>query len=187
MTGDILPFVRILKALSPSMPRERWLSPLPRPRAERLLVAEEVGEAAAEELRQLPLRLLLQPHRLLRRHLEKSRAPATPAIPGCDSRTTGFSTSSGVSCVGNSGVTTSVGAGGTYNFGTKTLKNGSRGDAVKQLQMFLNATLNLGLKLDGILGPKTIAVIKKWQADNGLVADGLVGAKTKAKMNAMVQ
>jgi peptidoglycan hydrolase-like protein with peptidoglycan-binding domain len=37
--------------------------------------------------------------------------------------------------------------------------------------------------LDGKLGPKTIVVIKKWQKDHGLVADGLIGAKTKAMMN----
>jgi hypothetical protein len=71
-----------------------------------------------------------------------------------------------------------------YNFGTKTLKNGSRGEAVMELQRFLNATLNLGLVVDGKLGPKTIKVIKQWQKDRGLVADGLIGAKTKAKMNA---
>jgi peptidoglycan hydrolase-like protein with peptidoglycan-binding domain len=71
-----------------------------------------------------------------------------------------------------------------YNFGNATLKNGSTGEAVKELQRFLNAKLNLGLAIDGKLGPKTIAVVKKWQLDNGLVADGLIGAKTKAKMNA---
>jgi len=68
-----------------------------------------------------------------------------------------------------------------YNFGTTTLKNGSRGEAVKELQRFLNANLNLGLVVDGILGPKTIAVIKTWQANNGLVADGFVGRNTKQK------
>ena len=52
------------------------------------------------------------------------------------------------------------------------------------MQRFLNAKLNLGLTIDGALGPKTIAVIKQWQEDNGLVADGLIGAKTKAMMNA---
>ncbi len=71
-----------------------------------------------------------------------------------------------------------------YNFGTVTLKSGSTGAAVMELQRFLNAKLMLGLVVDGKLGPKTIAVIKKWQMDNGLVADGLIGAKTKAKMNA---
>jgi hypothetical protein len=74
--------------------------------------------------------------------------------------------------------------GGNYNFGTTTLRNGSRGEAVKELQRFLNNKLNLGLIIDGELGPKTIAVIKKWQKANGLIADGLVGKLTKAKMNA---
>ena len=70
----------------------------------------------------------------------------------------------------------------SYNLGSTTLRNGSRSEAVKELQRFLNDTLNLGLKLDGILGPKTIAVIRKWQRDNGLVSDGLVGPRTKARM-----
>jgi fibronectin-binding autotransporter adhesin len=103
----------------------------------------------------------------------------TLQIPGCGNRNTGFSTSSGDSCVGNH-VTTITPT--TYNFGTKTLKNGSRGEAVMELQRFLNAKLNLGLVVDGKLGPKTIAVIKQWQASYGLVADGLVGPKTMAKM-----
>ncbi|OGI71114.1 hypothetical protein A3C60_01655 [Candidatus Nomurabacteria bacterium RIFCSPHIGHO2_02_FULL_37_45] len=108
---------------------------------------------------------------------------AQAAIAGCDNRTSGFSITTGGSCVGNivSAAATS------YNFGTKTLKNGSRGDAVMELQRFLNQVLNLGLVVDGKLGPKTIAVIKKWQKDNGLVVDGLIGPKTKAKMNASVQ
>jgi len=73
-----------------------------------------------------------------------------------------------------------------YNLGTAVLKNGSRGEAVKELQRFLNAKLNLGLTVDGALGPKTITVIKQWQTDNGLVADGLIGPATKAKMNTSV-
>lgn len=71
-----------------------------------------------------------------------------------------------------------------YDFGTVTLRNGSRGNAVMELQRFLNTKLNLGLVVDGKLGPKTITVIKKWQKDHGLVADGLIGVKTKAMMNA---
>ena len=122
--------------------------------------------------------------------------PATPATPGtviagCGNNTTGFSTSSGVSCAGNTSTIPATPATpaspstttGSYNLGTTTLKNGSRGEAVRELQRFLNDKLNLGLVLDGALGPKTIAVIKQWQAENGLVADGLIGVKTKAMMN----
>ncbi|MFA5932207.1 MAG: peptidoglycan-binding domain-containing protein [Candidatus Paceibacterota bacterium] len=105
----------------------------------------------------------------------------TPAVtmttqdPGCSGGNK-YSTSTGNLCV-NTLVK-------SYDFGTKTLKNGSKGEAVKELQRFLNAKLNLGLVVDGKLGPKTIKVIKQWQKDHGLVADGLIGAKTKAKMNA---
>ena len=131
-------------------------------------------------------------------------ASTTPtSIPGCGSRTTGFSTATGQSCIGNSVTSPAIpsggsnaggnsnlanmpaGGGSTYNFGTAVLKLGSRGEAVKELQRFLNRFLNLGLVVDGQLGPKTIAVIKQWQKNNGLVADGLIGALTKAKMNAM--
>jgi peptidoglycan hydrolase-like protein with peptidoglycan-binding domain len=70
-----------------------------------------------------------------------------------------------------------------YNLGIVTLRDGSRGEAVKELQRFLNDTMKLGLVLDGILGPKTIAVIKTWQQSKGLVPDGLIGPKTKAMMN----
>ena len=117
-------------------------------------------------------------------------------IPGCGNSTSGFSTASGLSCAGNRVTTTTTPTTPTtpstssgpsaYNFGTTTLKNGSKGEAVEELQRFLNAELNLGLIIDGSLGPKTIAVIKKWQKDNGLVADGLIGAKTKEMMNASV-
>lgn len=73
-----------------------------------------------------------------------------------------------------------------YNFGIITLRNGSRGEAVKELQRFLNQVLSLGLVVDGKLGPKTIIVIKKWQSDHNLTSDGLIGPKTKAMMNASV-
>lgn len=100
--------------------------------------------------------------------------PATPAVPAVPTVTP---------AVPATPATPAVSA-RTYNFGTITLRNGNRGESVKELQRFLNAKLNLGLVVDGKLGPKTIAIIKKWQKANGLKADGLVGAKTKAKMNA---
>lgn len=71
-----------------------------------------------------------------------------------------------------------------YNLGKVTLKNGSKGEPVKELQRVLNKILGSKLAVDGKLGPKTIAIIKKWQKAHGLKADGLVGAKTKAAMKA---
>jgi hypothetical protein len=52
------------------------------------------------------------------------------------------------------------------------LKIGSKGEQVKQLQRFL------GLNDDGVFGPKTDAAVKKWQQENRLVVDGIVGRQT---------
>ncbi|MFA6077135.1 MAG: peptidoglycan-binding protein [Candidatus Paceibacterota bacterium] len=73
-----------------------------------------------------------------------------------------------------------------YNFGSVTLKNGSTGEAVMEIQRFLNNTLDLSLELDGILDAEIITTIKEWQSNNDLVADGIVGAKTKAMMYSSV-
>ena len=56
------------------------------------------------------------------------------------------------------------------------LKNGSRGEEVKQLQA------KLGLNADGNFGPMTETKVKEWQAANGLAADGIVGDGTWGKM-----
>ena len=61
---------------------------------------------------------------------------------------------------------------------SETLRQGSRGDAVKRVQR------RLGLAADGIFGSGTEAAVKKWQAANGLAADGIVGPKSLAKMGA---
>ena len=81
--------------------------------------------------------------------------------------------------------TTVGGGGGTYDFGGTTLKNGSTGDGVMELQSFLNASLGLSLAVDGAMGPMTVAAVIQWQTANGLVPDGLVGPMTKAAMNAV--
>ena len=110
--------------------------------------------------------------------------PPTPVVvdPGCSGGNS-INTSTGKPCVNNVGnehQTSSV----KYDLGTTTLKNGSKGEAVMELQKLLSKVLNLGLAIDGKLGPKTISVIKKWQKDHGLKVDGLVGVNTKAKMKA---
>lgn len=56
------------------------------------------------------------------------------------------------------------------------LKIGSKGDDVKKLQT------KLGLVSDGYYGALTATAVKKWQADNGLTADGIVGPGTWGKM-----
>lgn len=56
------------------------------------------------------------------------------------------------------------------------LKNGSKGAEVKQLQTLL------GVKVDGDFGTITETAVKKWQAENGLTANGIVDALTLAKM-----
>lgn len=57
-----------------------------------------------------------------------------------------------------------------------TLKKGSRGEEVKLLQRLLH------LYEDGIFGPLTEEAVKEFQKANGLVADGIVGDKTWAKL-----
>lgn len=61
---------------------------------------------------------------------------------------------------------------------TETLRRGSKGDAVKQIQR------KLGLAEDGDFGPGTEAAVKKWQGANGLVSDGVIGPASIAKLMA---
>ena len=56
------------------------------------------------------------------------------------------------------------------------LKKGDNNDFVKQLQV------RLGVEAVGTFGPKTEEAVKKYQAANGLVADGLVGDGTWNKL-----
>ncbi|MFA6257028.1 MAG: peptidoglycan-binding domain-containing protein [Candidatus Paceibacterota bacterium] len=74
----------------------------------------------------------------------------------------------------------------TYNLGSRTLRRGSLGPAVEDLQNYLNDTVHATLSVDGKFGPKTEAEVEKWQIGNGLVSDGIVGPKTKEKIQALV-
>lgn len=59
---------------------------------------------------------------------------------------------------------------------SQTLRKGSSGPVVEALQRAL------GLKSDGSFGPGTEKALKSWQSKNGLVADGVAGPRTLAKL-----
>lgn len=59
---------------------------------------------------------------------------------------------------------------------TGILKEGSTGESVKKVQQKLKITA------DGIFGPVTENAVKKFQASNGLVVDGIVGKNTWGKL-----
>lgn len=59
----------------------------------------------------------------------------------------------------------------------KNLRLGSQGNDVKLLQELLNS-YGYSLKVDGDFGIRTDAAVKQFQKSRGLVADGIVGAKT---------
>lgn len=88
-------------------------------------------------------------------------APAHALAPGS---TTGSSGSTGTSA-------------GTATTATKSLVSyGSRGTAVRTVQT------KVGVPVDGIFGPATLAAVKSFQRSNGLVPDGVVGTLTWAKI-----
>ena len=58
----------------------------------------------------------------------------------------------------------------------RTLRKGMKGDDVAAMQKAL------GIASDGDFGFGTQTAVKKWQKLNGLVADGIVGPATQAKM-----
>lgn len=72
--------------------------------------------------------------------------------------------------------------GTTVNVSAYLLANGSKGSAVKKLQILLNGLGYSVGTVDGEFGAKTKAAVLKYQKDNGLTADGEVGAKTWGKL-----
>ncbi len=62
------------------------------------------------------------------------------------------------------------------------IKKGSTGAVVKKIQTNLKNWGYYSGSVDGIYGSKTVEAVKKFQRKYGLTADGIVGAKTAAKM-----
>ena len=71
------------------------------------------------------------------------------------------------------------GGGGTVTY--PTIKQGSRGEVVTQLQSFLSS-LGSTLAIDGIFGSGTASAVRAFQKKYGLDVDGIVGPKTWAKL-----
>ncbi len=63
-----------------------------------------------------------------------------------------------------------------------TLRRGSQGDEVAELQALLNAKYGANLDIDGDFGAKTEAAVKSFQKAHGLTIDGIVGPKTWAAL-----
>lgn len=62
------------------------------------------------------------------------------------------------------------------------MKEGSRGTRVETVQKFLNIYFDTNSVTDGDYGPGTLANVKKFQAAEGLTADGQAGPNTYKKM-----
>ena len=75
-----------------------------------------------------------------------------------------------------------------------SLKQGARSEAVRIVQMALIdlgfvmpvSTANKKTLPDGIFGNETVRILIAFQRANGLVADGIVGAKTLARLDALL-
>jgi len=65
-----------------------------------------------------------------------------------------------------------------------TVRKGTRGPFVKELQTKLNTQIKAGLVVDGIFGAKTLKAVMDYQKVKGLSIDGICGPKTWAVLNA---
>jgi peptidoglycan hydrolase-like protein with peptidoglycan-binding domain len=70
--------------------------------------------------------------------------------------------------------------------GSRILYEGLQGEDVRELQSALESLgYDVG-PIDGIFGPLTERAVKKFQKDNGLVVDGIVGQETFAALEKLI-
>jgi cell wall-associated NlpC family hydrolase len=72
------------------------------------------------------------------------------------------------------------------DYGTTDLTLGSRGTVVSQLQQDLTGLGFYTSSIDGWFGPKTYTAVVDFQKSQGLKMDGVVGPKTKAALTAVL-
>lgn len=73
----------------------------------------------------------------------------------------------------------------TYTASQPTLRQGSSGTAVRQLQCELNFSLRYTkVTVDGSFGPQTRQAVRIFQSCAGIGVDGVVGAVTWGRLNA---
>ncbi|MBR5230752.1 MAG: peptidoglycan-binding protein [Clostridia bacterium] len=80
-------------------------------------------------------------------------------------------------------ITPTPAASPTPTLGTGVLKRGSQGDAVANVQAALKRLGYFEGKTDGDFGEYTENAVKRFQAQNGLTADGIVGQATLNKLS----
>ncbi|MFY7832437.1 MAG: peptidoglycan-binding domain-containing protein, partial [Pseudanabaena sp.] len=66
------------------------------------------------------------------------------------------------------------------------LRQGSKGSAVAELQQLLQSKGFYSGKIDGDFGAGTTNAVLKFQKENGLVPDGIVGSSSWAKLRVVV-
>ncbi len=71
---------------------------------------------------------------------------------------------------------------GDYILEMKLLRTGSRGEAVRALQILLNGRGFDSGEADGVFGAKTAAAVRAYQAAATLAVDGVVGEKTMSAL-----
>lgn len=108
---------------------------------------------------------------------------AATGAPSTSGGSTGGSSSSSGKTSYKPGTSTSYS--GTSSKFTRTLKLGSKGNDVKLLQNLLNAD-GYSIKVDGIFGKGTLTAVKSYQSKNNLKVDGVVGPKTAALLAAKI-
>lgn len=79
---------------------------------------------------------------------------------------------------GNGADSTATATAATDVTGLPLVKSGSKGAAVKSLQLLLNGKGGAGLDVDGIAGSATESAVKAYQTAKGLTADGQCGKAT---------